>query len=154
MKKINLRLILSILFPLLTGGLSALISKKGIQAFSLVNKPPLTPPSFVFPIVWTILYALMGISFYIALSSPKGDKKNAVKVYLLQLFFNFFWTPLFFNAKLYFIAFVWLICLIAAILAMIFEFNKLSSKAAKLQIPYLIWCCFAAYLNFGVFLAN
>lgn len=155
MKKPNLKLIFSIALPLAAGVLSALISKNGILNYSItVNKPPLTPPNLLFPIVWSVLYLLMGISFYIVISSTKADKKNAVKAYLLQLFFNFFWTPVFFNSKMYLLAFVWLICLIASILAMIKEFGKISPKAARLQIPYLLWCCFAAYLNFGVFLLN
>lgn len=145
--------IISILIPLAVGTLSALISGNNSIYYSL-NKPALSPPSFVFPIVWTILYILMGISSYIIYTSNHPKAPDALKIYALQLFFNFCWSIIFFRFSQYLFAFVWLIALIILIVIMIKKFYSINPIAAYLQIPYLIWCIFAAYLNLSIYIMN
>jgi len=145
-------LIISILIPILVGTLSSLFS--GNMSTSMFNKPSFSPPSFLFPIVWTILYILMGISSYIIYSSDNQDKRKALKIYAVQLFFNFFWSILFFGFSQFLLAFVWLITLIIIIIMMIYQFYIIEPLAAYLQIPYLLWCLFAAYLNFMIYRLN
>lgn len=154
MKIKNLKtLIIFIIIPLAVGGLSALISGN-MSNFSTINKPPLNPPAFVFPIVWTILYVLMGISSYLVYESNNVYKVKALKIYAIQLFFNFFWSIIFFLFSKYLLALLWLIILIVLIILMIYKFYKVNPTAAYLQIPYLLWCLFAAYLNYMIYLIN
>ncbi len=148
------KLILAILIPLAVGGLSAFLSKDGMEAFMTLNKPVLNPPPVVFPIVWTILYILMGISSYLVYISDSPNTKKALTVYGIQLFFNFGWSIIFFRFMAFFTAFVWLIILIFLIYNMIVKFSNINKIAGRLQIPYLVWCLFAAYLNFSVYLLN
>lgn len=146
-------LIISILIPIAVGMLSALFSGN-TTAYSTLNKPALSPPSIIFPIVWTILYILMGISSYLIYTSDDPDRYKALKTYGLQLFFNFFWSIIFFGFSQYFLALIWLIGMIAIIIAMIVQFSKISRPAALLLIPYLLWCMFAAYLNLMIVMMN
>lgn len=146
-------LVISILIPLAIGSLSTLVSGNRSMYFS-INKPALSPPAFIFPIVWTILYILMGISSYIIYESESPRKSNALRTYAVQLFFNFFWSIIFFGLSQYFFAFLWLLALIILIAVMIYQFYKISPAAAYLQIPYFIWCLFAAYLNFMIYIMN
>ena len=146
-------LIIAILIPLAVGSFSALISGN-MALYSTINKPAFRPPSIVFPIVWTILYVLMGISSYIIYSSDSADKTRALKIYALQLFFNFCWNILFFRYNLYLLSFLWLVILIVLICIMIKDFYKINPAAAYLQIPYLLWCIFAAFLNFSIYTMN
>ncbi len=136
-------LIISILIPLTVGTMSALFSGN-MSSYSILNKPAFSPPGFIFPVVWTILYILMGASSYIVYFSNSSNKSKALLLYCIQLFFNFCWSIIFFGLDLFLFAFIWLIALILIV-------NPLS---AYLQIPYLIWCIFAAYLNFSIFLLN
>lgn len=153
MKTINKsNLIISILIPLAVGALSSLFS--GSMSYSSFNKPSFSPPSYLFPIVWTILYVLMGVSSYIIYSSDDAGKGKALATYVLQLIFNFFWSILFFGFSRYLFAFLWLIALIILIVIMIYQFYKISPLAAYLQIPYLLWCLFAAYLNYTIYMLN
>lgn len=145
-------LIISILIPTLVGSLSSLFS--GNMSYSMFNKPSFSPPAFLFPIVWTILYILMGISSYIIYSSNSPSKRKALTTYSIQLFFNFFWSILFFCFSQYLLAFIWLIILIILIIIMIYQFYAIDPLAAYLQIPYLLWCLFAAYLNFMIYRLN
>ncbi len=145
-------LIISILIPIAVGTVSALLS--GDISNTAFNKPPLSPPSYIFPIVWTILYILMGISSYIVYYSDSKYKEKAIIIYAIQLFFNFFWSIIFFRFDKYLLAFIWLIILIVLIIIMIYQFYKIKPLAAYLQIPYLLWCLFAAYLSLMVFLLN
>lgn len=146
-------LIISILIPLTIGSLSALLSGNS-NIYSTLNKPSLSPPAIIFPIVWTILYILMGVSSYIIYSSNNPNKSKALLTYKLQLFFNFCWSIIFFRFSEYLFAFIWLIALIVLIVIMIKQFYKINPLAAYLQIPYLLWCLFAAYLNFSIFKMN
>lgn len=150
--KIKSGLITAILIPLAVGVLSSLFS--GTMAYSTFNKPSFSPPAYIFPIVWTILYILMGISSYLIYSSNDTGKQKALITYVLQLVFNFFWSIFFFGFSQYLFAFLWLIALILLIIIMIYQFYKISPLAAYLQIPYLLWCLFAAYLNYCIYMLN
>ena len=155
--KFNLkRFLISIAIPLIVGGLSALITRENMNLYSRITAPPLSPPGWIFPVVWTILYVLMGISFYLVWNSnaPIYEKKKAFSIYAIQLFLNFIWSPIFFNMRAYLIAFIVLLALWGFVLAMIIRFYKISKLAGILQIPYLIWLTFAGYLNLAIYLLN
>ena len=138
------------------GVLSAFLSQGAMRLFSeTVTQPPFTPSAVIFPIVWAILYALMGIgAARISLTKNSSERNNGINLFIAQLIVNFFWSLIFFNAQAYGLAFIWLLLLWCLVLAMILQFNKVDPLAAKLQIPYLIWLTFAAYLNFGVWYLN
>ena len=153
-KEIALYLI-SILIALAVGGISAFINRSGMELFETTTvKPILTPPGFVFSIVWTILYALMGFSAARFYCKADSTRKSGLWIYFLQLFFNFLWTILFFSFQQYLFSFIWLLILILLVFLMIAAFHQVDKKAAFLQFPYLIWLLFAAYLNLGVVLLN
>lgn len=156
MKTNRKKLVLCILIPLLTGGLSALLTMGAMKDFSALRQPPLSPPGWLFPVVWTVLYLLMGIASYLVLQSiaPTDDKRSALTLYGVQLFFNFFWSIIFFSLKQYLLAFFWLLALWLLIYLTLHQFMKIHEKAGFLLIPYLAWVTFAGYLNFGVFLLN
>ena len=149
-------LFLCIALPLLVGITAGLLTRDSMSTFSMLNKPPLSPPAILFPIVWTILYTLMGIASYLVLASGKNqeDVTTALIVYLLQLAINFFWSIFFFNLEWYLFAFLWLILLWIFIRKTIQLFYPLSKTAAYLMIPYFLWVTFAGYLNFGIYLLN
>lgn len=139
----------------LVGGLSSLLTNMSMDRYDAADKPPLTPPDIVFPIVWSILFILMAISAArVWLTDNSRMRNRAIIVYALQLFFNFFWSILFFNFQAYGIAFFWLIGLWLLILLMIVRFYSIDTLAGLLQIPYLLWVTFAGYLNFGVWMLN
>ena len=139
------RLIKSLAIPIIVGIVSGLIMMP-FNDYSSLNQPPLSPPAILFPIMWSILYILMGISAYII--------KDNLDIYYFQLFFNGFWPIIFFVFKLYLIAFIWLVILIVLVIIMIKRFYQRDKTAGLLQIPYLLWILFASYLNFGVFILN
>ena len=147
-------LIICLLIPLAVGGLSALLTMQSMEIYGNLNQPPLSPPGFLFPIVWAVLFILMGISSYLIYVSDNQNKKRALTIYTVQLFFNFVWSLIFFNMQAYLFAFIWLVMLWLFIIAMIVSFWKISKPAALLQIPYLLWVTFAGYLNLGIFLLN
>ena len=138
------------------GFLASLLTRKGTRQFyETAAQPPLSPPKWVFPTVWAALYALMGIGAARVWQAPESrERSQALNWFVIQLALNFFWTLIFFNAKAYGAAAVWLVVLWAAVLVMILKFRKVDSLAAWLQVPYLAWLTFAAYLNFGVWLVN
>ena len=141
--------------PLAVGGLAALLSG-GMDSYSVMNKPPLSPPGWVFPIVWTILYLLMGEASYQVLTSGKDPVKirTALIAYAVQLALNFIWPLLFFRGQLYLTAFFLLLALWVAILITMLLFSRIKERAGDLLLPYLLWVTFAGYLNLGVFLLN
>ena len=147
---------LGILLTQSIGALSGWLSRDGMQIFSAsISQPPLSPPAFLFPIVWGVQYALMGIgAARIYLSPQSTERSMALNVYITQLIFNFFWSLIFFNAQAYLFAFFWLLILLFLVLWMILSFLKVDPLSAKLQIPYLLWPSFAAYLNLGVWYLN
>lgn len=138
------------------GALSGFLSREGTALYQqIVEKPPLTPPGILFPIVWTILYALMGIGAARVAAAPESmERSNALNVFVIQLVLNFFWSLIFFNVRAYGFALLWLLLLWVFIIVMILQFRKVDRTAAWLQIPYLLWVSFAAYLNYGVWQLN
>ncbi|MBO5858854.1 MAG: tryptophan-rich sensory protein [Clostridia bacterium] len=149
--------IISVIIALAVGGLSAAVTNSGMDAYSSFNQPPLSPPPQVFPIVWTILFTLMGIGaalVYIRKNAKPDAVRLALIVYAVNLAVNFLWSVIFFNMQAFLFAFIWILLLIAVIVAMIILFKKISPIAAYLQIPYLLWVTFAAYLNLAVYLLN
>lgn len=122
--------------------------------YQTLNRPFFAPPGFVFPIVWTLLYLLMGISFYLIFTHSNPRKEQALAIYYIQLAVNFLWPILFFNLHLYFLSFLWILLLIYLVILMIKSFSAISPLAARLQIPYLLWLVFAACLNLGFLVLN
>ncbi len=149
-------LLISIAVPLLVGALSGVISRLGMDDFALLVKPSLSPPGWLFPVVWTVLYILMGIASYLVANSGADDDKikKAISVYAIQLAFNFFWSIIFFNLDLYLFAFLWLVALLVLVIYTTVLFYDISKTAAYLMIPYIIWIAFAGYLNLGIYLLN
>lgn len=157
MKKINWkRYLLWIAAVEAVGALSGLLTRRGMELFrQTANQPPLTPPQWVFPVAWAVLYALMGIGAARVAAHPDGRNRNtALNLFVAQLIINFFWSLFFFNTEAYGFAFIWLAVLWVLVAAMIFSFQRVDSAAAWMQVPYLIWLTFAAYLNLGVWLMN
>ena len=148
--------IISAAIALAVGTISGFLSMKGMKIYeATVLKPALTPPGWVFAVVWTILYTLMGISaarVWMAQGSPERSK--GLNLYVAQLIVNFFWSLIFFNAQAFGFAVIWLLLLWALVLLMVLEFYKVDKLSAFLQIPYLIWLTFAAYLNIGAWYLN
>ena len=149
-------LLTCLLIPLSVGAISGIVSGSGIDKFDSMVKPPLSPPSWLFPIVWTLLFILMGIASYLVFTSGKErtDIVRALIFYGIQLFFNFFWSIIFFNFEWYLVAFIWLVMLWIFILITTILFYKISKTAGYLMIPYLVWVGFAGYLNFAIYLLN
>ena len=149
------KLLLFLAIPLAVGGFATLLSG-GMNTYKVVNQPPLSPPGWVFPIVWTILYLLMGYASYrIAVSkAPREDRKKALTFYAIQLFFNFLWPIVFFRFEAYWLAFFVLLALWVFIYLTMHLFSEIDETAESLLIPYLLWVTFAGYLNLGVALLN
>lgn len=138
--------------PLLLGTLVGFISNFG-KSKDFVS-PSFAPPDYLFPIVWSILYILMGISAYIVHKSNDKNKKDALKTYYISLAINLSWSILFFNLNLYLFSFFYLILLIVFVILMIVKYFRINKIASYLQIPYLIWILFAAVLNYSIYLLN
>ncbi len=147
------KLILCLLIPLAVGGLSAFLTKNSMEIFKTLQKPPLSPSAKLFPFVWTILYLMMGLASYIVITSKKPNTLGLI-LYGVQLFFNFFWSILFFNKEMYLFSFIWLVIMWFLILATTILFYRSAKFAGYLMIPYLLWVAFAGYLNFGIYLLN
>ena len=150
------KLIICLVVPLAVGGLSALLTMDAMKTFSSVNQPPLSPPAWLFPVAWTILYLLMGLASYlVAVSGVRRTEINAaLTVYALQLAVNFLWSPIFFNWQAYLLAFLWLILLWVLILITLRRFVAIMPLAGWFLVPYLVWVTFAGYLNLGIYLLN
>lgn len=138
------------------GALSGWLSREGMQVYNEVAaQPALSPPGWVFAVVWTVLYGLMGIgAARIYLAPVSKDRSVALNIFVAQLVVNFFWSLLFFNAQAFGFALIWLLLLWALVAGMILAFRKVDPLAAWLQLPYLLWVTFAAYLNCAVWLLN
>lgn len=138
------------------GALSGFLTREGTEVYTeTVVKPPLSPPPILFPIVWAVLYTLMGIGAARVYLAPESKERHrALNIFIAQLVMNFFWSLIFFNAQAYGFALLWILLLWVLILWMIFAFSKVDKIAAWLQIPYLLWVTFAAYLNWGVWRLN
>ena len=137
-----------ILLPIILGSIIGFIINTDM--YKTLIKPPLAPPSFIFPIVWSIIYILMGISYYLY----KKYTSNDSKVYYIQLIVNLLWSIIFFGLKNYFLSVIWIILLDILIIKMILEFNKINKTSLYLNIPYLIWSLFATYLTIGIYILN
>lgn len=150
------KLILFMVIPLAVGAAASILTNNRMDAFGRLNRPPLSPPQWVFPVVWTILYLMMGYAAYrVATSEHSAPSINsALRVYYVQLAFNFLWTLIFFMLEVYVIAFVWLVILWLLILWTLVLFARLSKPAGWLMAPYLAWTAFAGYLNAGIMLLN
>ena len=138
-----------LLLPIFLGGLIGFIINKYID-YTILNKPPLAPPKVLFPIMWSIIYILMGISYYIY----RKKTVNKSTLYYIQLFVNLLWSILFFVFKLRLLSIFWIVLLDILVYLVIKEFNKESKISAYLNIPYLIWCLFATYLTIGIYILN
>ena len=138
------------------GIVSGLLSRNGMTIFrQSAVQPELSPPPILFPVVWTILYALMGIGgARVSLAPESAARSWGLNLFVTQLIVNFFWSLIFFNTQAYGFALAWLILLFALALWMTLEFRKTDPPAALLQIPYLLWLAFAAYLNWSVWQLN
>lgn len=151
-----LKLTLCILIPLAIGAVSGIATASSVDTWFLtLHKPSFNPPNYLFGPVWTTLYILMGISFYLILQSSKGKlRTNAITIFCIQLLLNFWWSFLFFKFQLLSIAFVEIIFIWLSILTMIYYFKKINKVAAYLQIPYLLWVSFASVLNASIWWLN
>lgn len=149
------KLLVALAIPLGVGALGALLSG-GMSDYGAMNKPPLSPPGWVFPVVWTVLYLLMGYASYLVWTSDAepGKKRGALILYGAQLAANFIWPLLFFGAQMFLLALIWLVVLWILIFLTIRAFSRINERAGDLLIPYILWVTFAAYLNLGIFLLN
>ena len=149
-------LIKCITIPLAVGALAGILSGGGMRKFAELNKPSLSPPGWLFPVVWTVLYLLMGISSYLICTSGAEKKEitEAITLYFYQLVVNFLWPIFFFNFGWYLFSFFWLLLLWVMIVLLIKSFGQISKLAAYLLVPYLLWVSFAGYLNLGIWWLN
>ena len=149
------KLVISLGIPLTAGGSAALLSG-GMDTYKTLNQPPLSPPGWIFPIVWSILYLLMGYACYRiwTAKAPREDRRKALLLYGIQLFLNFLWPIIFFGFQAYWLAFILLLGLWVCIYLTMHVFGQIDERAENLLIPYLLWVTFAGYLNLGVALLN
>lgn len=148
--------IIGLALPLAVGGLTGWLTMGSMATYGALVQPPLAPPPLVFPVVWTVLYLMMGIASVLVwkADAQQAQKKQALQWYGAQLAVNFVWPLLFFNAGLYGIALAWLILLLALVVETIIAFRAINPVAAVLMVPYLLWLLFAAYLNAAIWLLN
>lgn len=142
----------SILVPLIVGGIIGFLTS-GAMEYSMLKQPAFAPPGILFPIVWTILYTLMGVSYGILKVNNQTDEKINF-IYYFQLVVNALWSIIFFILKWRLFAFLWILLLIVSVIIMIIRFFDKNKIAGFLQIPYLIWISFAAILNLAIYLLN
>ncbi len=150
------KLIFSILLPIIPSFIISMISDPS-STFDKLVLPSFSPPAPTFGIVWTILYVLMGISSYLVLTTDTNDKKaqqTGLILYFIQLVLNFLWTPIFFGLEMYLLGSIWILIMIVFVIFMIINFSRVNKYAAILQLPYLIWLIFAAYLSFSIYFLN
>lgn len=149
---IHIKKLFYLSLPLISGSLIGLIISKSIN-YSMLIKPPLSPPSITFPIVWTIIYILMGISYLIFKNNTFYTKKEDT-IYYLQLIVNLLWSIFFFIFKWYFFTIIWTILLLILVIYLIYLFYNKNKLSAYLNIPYLLWLIFATYLTIGIYILN
>jgi len=147
------KLLVCLAIPLGVGTLAALLTREGVRNFAALPQPSLMPPAWLFPLVWTVLYALMGVASYkIATAEAPADKKRkALTLYGIQLAVNFIWPFLFFTGQLYFFSLVWILLLWVLVLFTTLQFFRIDPTAGWLMVPYLAWVTFAVLLNGQVF---
>ena len=144
----------SFLITFLFAALGGIVTYIGIPRFEGAVQPPLSPPAYLFPIVWSVLFLLMSIGAAIIYDSDNEDSPKALFIYTVQLTLNFWWCVLFFGFRLYFVSFIWLLILLLTVFIMTVLFYRVNKAAGLLQIFYIIWLMFAAYLNFGIWFLN
>lgn len=155
LKKETRKLITCIAVPLATGAVSGFFTRNGMKVFARLDKPPLSPPGWLFPVVWTILFIMMGTASWLVASRPESKARNqALTLYGIQLAVNFLWPFFFFGAGWYTFALLWLLLLWGLVYWCIRVFAGFSKKAVYLMIPYIIWLTFAGYLNLFIALWN
>ncbi len=149
-------LLLCLAIPPAVGLAASLLTLGGMGDYGEMTKPPLSPPGWVFPVVWTLLYLLMGLASWLVTgaNATEDQKQMALSLYAVSLTANFLWPLLFFGLERYTLAFLWLLVLLALVLATWDRFRRLDRRAGKLLIPYVLWLCFAAYLNLGAAILN
>lgn len=147
-------LLWSLILTFALAAAGGVVTYLGMSGFRTAQQPPLSPPAFLFPIVWTLLFAVMAFGAAVIYDSENKNSPKALFVYALQLTMNFWWCVLFFGFRLYLASFIWLVLLWTAVLIMIILFTRINKLAGLLQILYLLWLTFAAYLNLGVWLLN
>ncbi|WP_124067664.1 TspO/MBR family protein [Clostridium sp. E02] len=152
--KLEKKSIVYLLLPLVVGALSGILTGNGMNLYKNLNQPALSPPGWIFPVVWTILYLLMGLGSYLVATSYSPYKDKALLYYIIQLILNFLWSPVFFILNNYVLAFFILLLLWYFIIKMIASFWQVNKIAALLQIPYLLWVTFAGYLNLAIIFLN
>ncbi len=143
--------VIYIFLPLVLGAIIGLLIST--DSYKILAKPPLSPPGWLFPIMWSIIYLLMGISYYL-LKKENNTDQDVDKVYYSQLIVNLLWSIIFFSFKLYFLSCLWILLLDILIIFMINNFLKRNKTSAYLNIPYFIWCLFATYLTIGIYVLN
>ncbi len=148
------KLLFCLAVPLLVGVLAGLLIRNSLPLYQSAAKPPLSPPAFLFPIVWTLLYLLMGFGSYLIIRSDSAEKSKALTIYVIQLLLNFLWPLVFFNYQAFLPALIILSLLWYFVLQMLLAFRDIAPLAGYLQIPYLLWLTFAFYLNLGAYLLN
>lgn len=148
------RLLINLIIPLAVGGLAALLSGGFTDTYKTMAKPPLSPPAWLFPIVWTALYLLMGAAAYIITSNRHSSVGDAMQIYYIQLALNFLWPIVYFRFGLVTVAVFVLIALLVAVIITAVRFAEIDRTAALLLVPYIIWLCFALYLNIGTAVLN
>ena len=150
--------VISVLIALGVGALSALVTSGNMDIYDNIVRPPLAPPSWLFPVAWGVLFVLMGIGSAIIYTMRCQTnpllRSSALRIYALNLVVNFLWSVIFFNFRAFLFAFIWIMLLWVIIIFMIIRFSKVSKTAAYLQIPYLLWVTFAAYLNLAIYILN
>ena len=156
MKKITKQFILFLAIPLAVGGLASLLVGGDYSAYATYEKPPLSPPGWLFPIVWTILYLLMGYASFLVhrADAPPVQKFQALCLYFAQLAVNFAWPLFFFRWQLLLSSFFVLLLLWLLVLVTMRLFSDIRERAGTLLLPYLLWITYAGYLNFGIFRLN
>ncbi len=147
----NIKNFFRIFFPLIIGGIVGVIIKNHID-YSLVEKPPFSPPKLAFPIAWSILYLLIGISYY--LYRKNNNDKQTIKIYYIGLFFNALWSIIFFVLKLRLTSIFWIIALLLLTIVLFINYKKQNKISAYLLIPYILWLTYATYINIGVYILN
>ncbi len=154
-KTVNLRLLaMSLALPLIVGIVGSIVVATGAEAFNLLKKPPLVPPGWVFSLVWTVLYILMGVAVYYLQITHSYDKREAMQIYYIQLILNFLWVLVFFRFGWLWLSVVVLLALIVAVALTVVRFGQINSTSGRLMLPYLLWCLFALYLNIGYAVLN
>ena len=152
MKK-KLKNLFYIFFPLIVGGIVGFLTKDYID-YSSLDKPPLSPPKIIFPVMWSIIYLLMGISYYLYKRDYNVNNKVVRNSYYSQLFVNLLWTIIFFVLKLRFIAIIWILLLLIFVVNLFSVFKKFNKISAYLNIPYILWVIFATYLTIRIYILN